>query len=179
MKKAEISRNNIRGSGAVLLTRGIMVLLIYCAIQNLLRLFLSFFYFIQTNNILEEVYLCHNQFALEGCKAISDLIKYNKVLKLLSLKGNMFTSECATMLAEALARNSTLKSLFVNILLFQLFHHTISSSGSNNFLLNFFQLDDNNFTNTGVYEILDSLNSDTSNLELLSLKVYTFFFFLN
>ncbi len=67
------------------------------------------------NNSLEEVYLCYNSFGIDGCTALAECIKYNKVLKLISLRGNQLTHECASILAEGLSKNSTLKSLFVSI----------------------------------------------------------------
>jgi len=70
----------------------------------------------------------------------------------------MLTNECATKLAESLSQNTTLKSLFF-------------SKEINFFSVLFkIQLDDNNFTNSGVTEILDSLNNDKSSLEFLSIK---------
>jgi hypothetical protein len=76
----------------------------------------------------------------------------------------MLTNECATKLAESLSQNTTLKSLFVNIFM--------NFSKEINFFSVLFkiQLDDNNFTNSGVTEILDSLNNDKSGLEFLSIK---------
>ena len=56
-----------------------------------------------------------NAFGLEGSRAISDCIRYNKVIKTIFLNNNRVTYDAAKVIAESIRENSTLRTLDVNI----------------------------------------------------------------
>ena len=61
--------------------------------------------------------MAYNSFGVEGSLAVSECIKYNKVIKSIDLTNNRLNFDSAKFIAESLAQNSTIESLNVNFLL--------------------------------------------------------------
>ncbi|RMZ95474.1 leucine-rich repeat-containing 74A [Brachionus plicatilis] len=100
------------------------------------------------NNSVEEIYLSYNSnFGYDGIVAMAECLKINKNLKLIDLTNIRINFEGAKAISQGLKANSTLKSLNVEL-----------------------SLSYNNVTSSGIYEILKSINTETSGLEYLGLK---------
>ncbi|CAF0773135.1 unnamed protein product [Brachionus calyciflorus] len=96
------------------------------------------------NNSLEEISVSYNNnFGHDGIVAMAECLKINKSLRIVDLASTKIGFEGAKALSQGLKSNSTLKSLNLSF---------------------------NPVTASGIYEILKSINTETSSIEYLGLK---------
>ena len=88
-----------------------------------------------------------NSFGVDGSSSLSECLKINRSLRSIDLSNNRLNYDSAKVIASALRQNSTLR---------------------------FLNLSQNNISISGVYDLLSAINSESSGLEYLGLKVSLF-----